>query len=120
MGVIADSNAYLDRDRMLSQHQAALTLLQARLSNPDGSKVRWLDLACGRGQIISALDKNLSVKARSLLEYWGYDIKEQFAKETQRTAESLGLASIDIKIGDLCNINRLYTLETKFDFITLT
>ena len=120
MNSIADSGAFWERDRMLPQHQAALTLLQARLSNPKVSMVRWLDLACGRGQIISALDKNLSPKARSLLEYWGYDINERFAKQTQKTAESLGLASFDIKVGDICSFDKLYHTDAKFDFITLT
>ena len=56
---IADSSAFRDRERLLSQHQAALTLLQARLSTPGAPQLRWLDLACGRGQIIVSLDDEL-------------------------------------------------------------
>jgi hypothetical protein len=75
---IADSDAFKDPDRMPPQHQAALTLLQDRLSNPTVVKIRWLDLACGRGQIISSLDGNLSKPALNRLEYWGYDINPAF------------------------------------------
>ena len=120
MTAIGDSDALRDRERLLPQHQAALTLLQARLSSPDGMKVRWLDLACGRGQIIVALDRNLSTEARANLQYWAYDINQQFARETRRTAETLGLDSVDIKVGDLRDFNTLYPPEMRFDFITLT
>ncbi len=120
MNSIADSNAFRESERMLPQHQAFLTLLQARLSNPAGSKCCWLDLACGRGQIIGTLDRNLSPQARSRLEYWGFDINQQFARETRRIAENLGLATVDIKVGDLTHFNKLYEPANRFDFITLT
>lgn len=119
MTAIADSGAIRDRERMLPQHQAALILLQARLSHPGVDRVRWLDLACGRGQIIGALDKNLSPEARSRLEYWGYDINQQFARETRRIAERLGFASLEIKVGGLCDFNKLVPPDYAFDFITL-
>jgi SAM-dependent methyltransferase len=117
---IADSSAYFSRERVLPQHQAALTLLQARLSSPDGSRVRWLDLACGRGQIIAFLDSNLSPEARSSLEYSGFDISQQYARETRRTAESMGLASLDLKVGELQEFDKMYGPGERFDFITLT
>jgi ubiquinone/menaquinone biosynthesis C-methylase UbiE len=44
---------------MLTQHQAALTLLQRLLADPGVSQLNWLDLACGKGQIITHLDENL-------------------------------------------------------------
>jgi SAM-dependent methyltransferase len=120
MNSIADSDAYRDQDCILPQHQAALTLLQARLSNPEALRVRWLDLACGRGQIIGSLDKNLSPKARSQLEYWGYDINERFTKETQKNAENLGLAYCNFKVGEISSFDNHYPSDTDFDFITLT
>ena len=70
---IADSHAVLDEDKLLSQHQAALTLLQHRLADPDVARFSWLDLACGKGQIFSQLESNLSPKLRSKIFYYGYD-----------------------------------------------
>lgn len=120
MTPIADSNAVRDRDRVLPQHQAALTLLQARLSTPGATQVRWLDLACGRGQILASLDANLSYQARSKLEYWAYDLNSDYSRETMRTAQILGFASLECRVGDLANFTHLLPADTRFDFITLT
>lgn len=105
---------------MLPQHQAALTLLQARLSTPGTRQVRWLDLACGRGQIIGSLDVTLSADGRAKIEYWGYDLNHDYAKETMRTAEALGFSSWKSDVGDLGNFSRVLPGGVQFDFITLT
>jgi hypothetical protein len=57
---------------------------------------------------------------RAKLEYRGYDISEDFAREARRTAEGLGLRSHDVQIGDLSNFDRIYEASLRFDFITLT
>jgi len=120
MTSLADSSAFKNRDRLLPQHQAALTLLQARLSNPDGNQLSWLDLACGKGQIIIDLDNNLSEQARAQINYMAYDINQQYARETRKTAEGLGFASLDSKVGDLSDLDKIISADTLFDFITLT
>lgn len=120
MTPIADSNAIRDQDRVLPQHQAALTLLQARLSNPGSARVRWLDLACGRGQILVSLDANLSVQARAKIEYWAYDLNSDYSRETMKTAQGLGFANLECRIGDLASFTHLLPVDTRFDFITLT
>ena len=101
MTTIADSDAFKDSGRVLPQHQAALTLLQARLSAPRVLRLSWLDLACGRGQIIVSLAENLSRDARAKVEYWAYDLDKEFARETRKAAERLGFASLETTIGDL-------------------
>jgi SAM-dependent methyltransferase len=120
MSSIADSDALLDSQRVLPQHQAALTLLQQRVANPHCARVRWLDLACGRGQIIVDLERNLSSEARSKIEYCGYDVNETFARETRKIADRLGMASVSITIGHLNDFTKLFPPSTLFDFITLT
>jgi len=117
---IADSNAFRDSNRVLPQHQAALTLLQGRLSVPGVPRHSWLDLACGRGQIIASLKANLSSEARAKIEYWAYDLDQDFARETRKTAERLGFASLQTRIGDLSDFDRIVPSSTLFDFITLT
>lgn len=120
MTSIADSSAFQNRDRMLPQHQAALTLLQARLSNPDGNRLAWLDLACGKGQIIIDLDHNLSEQARAQINFFAYDINQQYARETRKIADGLGFASLNSKVGDLSDFNKIIAENILFDFITLT
>ncbi len=117
---MADSIAVKDRDKLLPQHQAALTLLQARLSTPGTDRLPWLDLACGRGQIIMPLDENLSAEARAKIEFWAYDLDQDFARETRKTAERLGFASLEVKVGDLSDFDRILPGGVFFDFITLT
>src|SRR5687767_15127788 len=118
-GAIGDSNAFRSNDRTLPQHQAALTLLQGLLADPKVTTIDWLDLACGRGQIICCLDENLSVQARRKLRYVGYDVREEYTKETAKTAASLGLNSHHVKVGVLEDFSKVYG-ERLFDFITLT
>lgn len=116
---IADSSAFKDRERLLPQHQVALTILQARLSDPTVKRLSWLDLACGRGQIVLSLDNNLSPEARRKIAFWAYDLDEHYAKETQRIAESLGFASLQMKVGNLSDFDRILPSSAFFDFITL-
>lgn len=120
MTTIADSSAFKDRERLLPQHQAALTLLQARLSVPRVPRLSWLDLACGRGQIIVSLDTNLSSEARAKIDFWAYDLDQAYARETQKAAESLGFASLKVTVGELSEFDRILPHDPAFDFITLT
>lgn len=120
MAAIADSTAYQDPERILTQHQAALTLLQARLSTPECDKLCWLDVACGRGQIIVSLEENLSLDARSRVEFWGFDANQMYAVETRRIAERLSFARVETRIGDLADLDRILPSGGLFDFITLT
>jgi hypothetical protein len=117
---IADSSAFKDRERLLPQHQAALTLLQARLSVPRVPRLSWLDLACGRGQIIVSLDTNLSSEARSKIDFWAYDLDQDYARETRKAAERCGFASLQVTVGELSDFDRILPSGTLFDFITLT
>jgi hypothetical protein len=117
---IADSDAFRDPDRLLPQHQAALTVLQARVSAPKVLKVSWLDLACGRGQILQSLDTNLSVDARAKIDYLGYDLDQERLRQTEGAALRLGFASQAVKVGELIEFNHVLPVELRFDFITLT
>jgi hypothetical protein len=60
MTKLRDSKAILDTERLLTQHQAIITIIQGLLGNPALTEYKWLDLACGKGQIISQLDINIS------------------------------------------------------------
>jgi SAM-dependent methyltransferase len=120
MPSIADSDAVFDRERMLAQHHAAVTLLQGILSNPNVKQVRWLDLACGRGQIIAHLQNNLSPEERAKLHFVGYDIDNNNTRHAQKIAHSLGLAKCEFGIGELTGFSRDERTNGPWDFITLT
>lgn len=120
MASIADSSAVQNSGSILPQHQAALILLQSRLSNPSSPNLRWLDLACGRGQIILGLKNNLSVEARAKIEFYAYDINEKYARETRRIAGEQGFSGHVFKVGDLSDFNKILNSGVSFDFITLT
>jgi SAM-dependent methyltransferase len=120
MNSIADSDAFFDPERMLAQHQAALTLLQGRLSPPAVTEYRWLDLGCGRGQIIAHLKDNLSSSARAKIHFLGYDVDNAHSRGAERTAESLGLATRTFLIGEISGFHSHPLTDGPWDFITLT
>lgn len=117
---LADSNAILDRERLLAQHQAALTLLQRLLADPAVVRLSWLDLACGKGQIIAHLDENLEVAPRGKIGYVGYDLNVQYGRLTEQRATHLGFRDARVEVGDLANFHHLLDSALSFDFITLT
>ncbi|WP_417851265.1 class I SAM-dependent methyltransferase [Thalassoglobus sp.] len=120
MNSIADSDAYFNPERMLVQHQAALTLLQGMLADPNSSTLDWLDLACGRGQVISHLKDNISDNHRKKIRYCGYDIDNNHSRNAAQVAESLELGDARFDIGEISRFSDVLPNELSFDFITLT
>lgn len=120
MPVIADSSAVLEVAKMLPQHQAAITLLNSIVQNPKLSKINWLDLACGKGQIISQLDENLTTGNRKKISYYGYDINVDYSKFVMKIASKLEFDSYNVEIGDLTMFDRALPDDILFDFITCT
>jgi SAM-dependent methyltransferase len=118
--VIHDSSAVRTDGRQLAQHQAALTVLQGLLSAPGLERLAWLDLACGRGQILSGLQDTLSDSARAKIEFLAYDANIEYLRETRKTAAALGFAKASEEIGDLSRLSQLVPAATRFDFVTLT
>ena len=120
MSSIADSDAVHDIRRILPQHQSALTLLNGKLQNPAVKSFRWLDLACGKGQIISQLGENLSEKQRNKLSYIGYDLNVEYTKTAERMADTLQLEHYEFLHGDMSSFHDIVKSDSKFDFITCT
>jgi SAM-dependent methyltransferase len=120
MSALADSEAFRDSARVLPQHQFALMTLQQKLSHPILREVRWLDIGCGRGQILEACKQTLSMEARSRLAYSGGDVNDAYVCETRRIAESLKFSSVEVITSDVWHLNKLLKGENKFDFITNT
>src|SRR5258708_30990434 len=120
MSSLADSNAVFDVERLVVQHQAALTLLQGMLSDPGCHELAWLDLACGKGQIIAHLQQNLSDSERRKIRLVGYDIENANSKHAKRIAESMGLSSFSFEVGALGRLRENGLTIGPWRFITLT
>lgn len=120
MSLIADSDAVLDSGRILPQHQTALTLLNAKLQDPDVTELRWLDMACGRGQIISQLLENLTPENRKKLTYIGFDIHVDHTRTAEQLASKLSLKNYFFYQGDLTKFSGIVDTPDDFDFITFT
>jgi SAM-dependent methyltransferase len=94
-------------------------LLQSMVSDPKVQSIKWLDLACGQGQILMGLDDGFSVISKKKIEFTGYDLSDDYVKATEKLASSSGLRAYCGVVGDLADVDKL--LDTKqFDFITLT
>jgi ubiquinone/menaquinone biosynthesis C-methylase UbiE len=119
MEIIAASNAYRN-EVMLIQHQAILTVMHGMLDDPAVTDFGWLDLACGRGQIIGQLEKNLSDDARSKISYTGYDGQNELLSNAAEKAESLKLKSHSFRVGVLSDFPTLISSTSQFDLITFT
>jgi len=119
MEVLNDSDTFYDEKKQLAQHQAILTIIQGILPNPRLKAFRWLDLACGKGQIITQLEKNLDEKSIAKIEYFGYDIKAENIKIVEKKASTLKLKSFNFNIGEISNFPIVYSIGEKFDLITL-
>jgi hypothetical protein len=118
MGTIADSKA-ARVERVLPQHQAALMLLQELVSDPKVQSVRWLDLGCGRGQILTGVNEQLASASRSKIDYSGYDISNENGREADKLASAAGFRSHEMKIGGLMDVGKLLD-DRPFEFITFT
>lgn len=120
MSIIEDSSAVLEFERMLPQHQAAITLLSSLLQNPQVDKFYWLDLACGKGQIISQLNENLTIENRKKIIYHGYDINVDYLKIVKQIADKMEFMGSNVHIGDLSSFDDILPKDTIFDFVTCT
>jgi len=118
MSSLGDSDSICS-NKIFPQHQSILTIIQGKLDNPLTPKFNWLDLACGRGQIISQIKNNLGSHRISKINYYGYDIENKFIKHTEELCKSAGL-KFESKIGEIEDFTKHYKNTQKFDLITLT
>lgn len=114
-----DSNSLLEYDKIFGQHFAILFMVQSKLDNPQLSDFKLFDLGCGKGQLISQLEVNLSNESRKKLSYFGYDINVFDLKTAKKTAESLNLKKSDFKVGDIGDFQKLIAENQEFDMIVM-
>jgi SAM-dependent methyltransferase len=120
MGSIADSSAVFTK-KMLPQHHTAITLLGQLLATPGVHHIAWLDLACGKGQILAQLDENISEpELRARISYFGYDIDNENSRVAERIATGLKFHAVEVKTGEMADFAKLFPLERKFSFVSFT
>jgi hypothetical protein len=118
---IADSSAVLVA-RVFPQHHTAITLLTNLLMSRGQEELfGWLDLACGRGQIINHLDSAIPDETiRKKIHYLGFDIDNEYTRETAKHAEELGFGSSETLVGQLDHFANVVVPTRHFSFVTFT
>jgi SAM-dependent methyltransferase len=119
MSSISDSSAVLEKKRLLPQHQAALTLIQGQVVKPNIASFSWLDLCCGKGQIIINLEDNFAENLRQKIEYHIQDINEEYLKVTQKNAEELKFKKVESYTTDIYKFSSVVPVKLNHDFITI-
>lgn len=118
----ADSSAVLMPNKVLAQHHTAITLLAKNLEAcKPGESIDWLDLACGRGQMIAHLQDTIpDGELRAKVRYFGYDIDNEYTRETEKLAATLKLGASDVTVGQLDHFAEIIKPDRIFSFVTFT
>lgn len=119
MPSLAASSSELSYGRVWPQHQAVLTLIKDRVEDPHRQSFKWLDLACGRGQILSNIGRVLSKDNCSKIEYRGFDVVQDYCLQAERVAKEL-FPNAQIQVCEIDKFELLLEPEEQFDAITLT
>lgn len=120
MAAIADSRAVLTK-KVLPQHHTAITLLGQLLAAPGSDHVAWLDLACGKGQILAQLDENIpEPEIRGKISYQGYDVANENSRIAEKIASGLKLRAVEVKTGEMEDFSKVFPVERKFSFVSFT
>lgn len=90
------------------------------LAAPGCEELRWLDLGCGRGQMLGTLGDALQPEQRGQVHYVGYDAELRYVKESKHRSAALGFASSQEQLGTFEDLRRLIGGQGTFDFVTLT
>lgn len=117
-GVLSDSHA-VRQDRVLTQHQVALGLIRAIIQDPRVEEVFWLDLCCGRGQILHNVENVIPIERRNKIKYVGVDASLDYAREAENRARSL-FGSAKVEIIELQNFEKVLENGQDFHVVTMT
>ncbi len=120
MASIADSSA-VSVEKILPQHHTAITLLGGLLTVPGVAELEWLDLACGKGQIIAQFEENISEpELRAKIAYHAYDIENQHTRISEKIAKGLNFRDVRVEVGEMEHFGKIFPSERKFSFISFT
>ena len=118
MAIKSSANA-IEKERNLAHHQALLTLVQGKLSDPDVGDVLWLDICCGKGQVLKFISQNLSSEIRKKVKYIGFDGNEEYLKSARHNAQGADLRGFDSLLGDVEKLGVTLPTGQKYDIISI-
>ena len=104
--------------RDLAQHQTVVTDIQTVLMDPEVSNFKWLDLCCGKGQILANLDSHIEKSQCKKIHFFAYDSNESSIGVTKEIASKYNFGSINTKIAEVKDFCRHRDEYTKCDYIT--
>lgn len=114
---IGDSDS-IKINKILVPHSNAISILTMLLINHDLDEFKWLDLACGQGQILLQLGDNLDSTFRNKISLSLVDINNGALREAVTVAEDLDLKSINEDVNDICEFCLKKIEPEKFHFIS--
>lgn len=106
-----------EQGKLFSEHRHTLTLLDTAL-RPSTADLRWLDLCCGRGQILNNLNDGLPPEFINRIDYVGYDAEPAIIEDAKNTAAELTLRSSRFFIGDISKFKDFLPPGSEYDFVT--
>lgn len=116
---LRDSDAVYNAQQIFSQHHAIVTIVQGRLDDPELKEFRWLDIACGQGQVLAQIDSNIGTRGRSKIHYFAFDIENKHLQHATHQAERAKVRCT-AQIGNSHDLAKFYPPDKPFDLITCT
>lgn len=115
---LADSDS-IKMDSILVPHSNAISILTYLLNLNISSDIHWIDLACGKGQILTQLRDNLDNNYRHRIKISLIDLNNESLRIATDIAEKLGFGGVTQKVSDLYSYCNTGLIENSFEYITL-
>lgn len=94
----SESDTMYDQNVSLEQHETACDLVKEIAIRDEDNDILWLDIACGKGQILTTLLSECSQSILSRIIYCAFDECKNYVKETKINASSIGIGDHCIEI----------------------
>jgi SAM-dependent methyltransferase len=120
MAIIPDSESFYDEERQLPQLQALLQIIRHELEIPSSPGLKWLDLGCGRGQVLAQIPDNIHADHVKKNSYFGVDGDKTRLDHARAKATSIGIGAVSCVCALLDTTNSIFEQERDFQLVTLT
>ncbi len=116
-------HAYKTQAPLRARHTPALTdefafFLSQQIARSDKKQVTWLDVGCGRGQLLKEACRSLRMDQRCRVAYTGYDCTLDFVEDCNATIESLRIDNSRARQGEFDGMDALFNAGP-FDVISV-
>lgn len=104
-------------ERMLSSHRVVVNELNTLLDN-HGDGFVWLDVGCGRGQVLREIGSVITSVGVGWIEYYGCDAARKYCDEASKQASESGFSAPDIRLKRVEDVREVFG-ELRADFVTI-